>query len=123
MKRTCGNCVHCYKVHDKLWCCEEYGYNCNGGVPVHCEPPYDEACMFWTDDPAKANAWMEKGKYKEGQKATLINWQYCKDPNRINEAILTHDENREGLYTADQIISISYDTNQGCYVVFWRKEP
>lgn len=52
----------------------------------------------------------------------LINWQYCKDPNKINEAIITHDENWEGLYTVDQIISISYDTSQGCYVVFWREE-
>ena len=59
MKRTCGNCANCNKVHDKLWCCEEYGSYYNWHVPVHCEPPYDEACEFWTDDPAKANTWME----------------------------------------------------------------
>lgn len=31
------------------------------------------------------------------------------------------DPNWEGLESADQIISISYDTSQMCYVVFWRE--
>lgn len=53
---------------------------------------------------------------------TLVNWQYCNDPNDINEAIKTKDENWEGLTSADDIISITYDTNHGCYVIFWVME-
>lgn len=49
----------------------------------------------------------------------LVMWQYCRDPNAINTAILTKDENWEGLVSADQIISISWDNNQQCYSVFW----
>ena len=49
----------------------------------------------------------------------LVNWQYCKDPNDINKAISAKDEAWSGLYDASQIISISYDANHGCYVVFW----
>ena len=55
-----------------------------------------------------------------------IRWQYCKDLNDINQAIRDYhknypdNENWEGLYTADNIINITYDTNHGCYVVFWK---
>lgn len=49
----------------------------------------------------------------------LINWQYCRDPNDINKAIINLDSDWEGLIDASQIISITYDTNFGCYVVFW----
>ena len=48
-----------------------------------------------------------------------LNWQYAKDLNEINEAIRAHDENWEGLTNAEQIKSITYDSNHGCYVVFW----
>lgn len=48
----------------------------------------------------------------------IISWQYCKDPNKINEAIKTNDENW-GLESADDIISITWDTNHFCYVVFY----
>ena len=51
---------------------------------------------------------------------TGIMWQYCKDPNDINDAIANHDEDWEDLIDASQIISITYDTNHGCYVVFWK---
>ncbi len=52
----------------------------------------------------------------------LISWQYTKDLNDINLVILNqnNDENWEGLADASQIINITYDTNHGCYVVFWR---
>lgn len=50
----------------------------------------------------------------------LVNWQYCNDLNDINEAIKTRDEYWEGLTSANDIISITYDANHGCYVVFWR---
>lgn len=50
----------------------------------------------------------------------LIGWQYCVDLNRINDAIMSEDESWNGLKSAKQIISISYDTHQGCYVVFWK---
>ena len=49
-----------------------------------------------------------------------INWQYIKNLNDINEAIKNHDENFEGLISSEQIINITYDINQGCYVVFWK---
>ena len=52
----------------------------------------------------------------------IVNWQYCNDPNDINEAIKTRDEDWEGLTSANDIISIAYDTNHGCYVIFWRME-
>ena len=48
-----------------------------------------------------------------------INWQYCKNLNDISKAIKEKDENWDGI-TADNIISITYDSNHGCYVVFWR---
>ena len=51
-----------------------------------------------------------------------VMWQYCKDLNDINDAILTEDENWEGLKSADQIISITWDSNHGLYVVFWSVE-
>ncbi len=51
-----------------------------------------------------------------------IMWQYIKDLNDINNAILTEDEDFDGLKSAEQIISITYDTNHGCYVVFWMYE-
>ncbi len=47
---------------------------------------------------------------------------YVKDLNDINNAILTEDEDWDGLKSAEQIISITYDTNHGCYVVIWRYE-
>lgn len=53
-------------------------------------------------------------------KKSNVNWQWCKDPNEINEAIRTQNPNWDGLESAEQIISISYDTNQGCYVIFWQ---
>lgn len=51
---------------------------------------------------------------------TFIMWQYVKDLNDINNAIMTENEDWDGLKSAEQIISITYDTNHGCYVVFWR---
>lgn len=52
----------------------------------------------------------------------LVNWQYCKDLNDIDDAIKNNDEEWEGLTTADDIISITYNYNQRCYVVFWKME-
>lgn len=49
-----------------------------------------------------------------------VMWQYCKNPNDINDAIMDSDPDWEGLESAEQIISITYDTNYGCYVVFWK---
>lgn len=54
-------------------------------------------------------------------KNQLVMWQYFYDPNDINNAILQQDPNWEGLESAEQIISITYDSNHGCYVVFWRE--
>lgn len=46
-------------------------------------------------------------------------WQYCKDPNDITRAVGEQDPDWEGLESLHQIISITYDTNHRCYVVFW----
>jgi hypothetical protein len=51
----------------------------------------------------------------------LISWQYCKDPNEINRAIMSGDEDWYGI-TAENIISITWDGNHGCYAVFWRTD-
>ena len=51
---------------------------------------------------------------------SMINWQYCNDPDDINKAIKYGNYNWDGLTSADQIISITYDTNHSCYVVFWK---
>lgn len=51
----------------------------------------------------------------------MINWQYCKNLNDINRAIKERDENWEGLKSAEQIINITWDSHQGCYVVFWKE--
>lgn len=58
MNKSCGNCANCDKASDTLWTCDEYGFYHNGHAPVHCEPPMDEACELWTDDPNKANTWL-----------------------------------------------------------------
>ena len=51
----------------------------------------------------------------------LVNWQYCNNLNDINDAIITKDEDWEGLTSADDIISITHHSDHG-YVVFWRYE-
>lgn len=48
-----------------------------------------------------------------------IMWQQCKDLNDINDAIDSKDSDWEGLNSAEKIISITYDSNLGMYVVFW----
>lgn len=50
---------------------------------------------------------------------SYVAWQYCDNPNDINKAIEEQDENWIGLKSPQQIISITYDANYGCYVVFW----
>lgn len=51
---------------------------------------------------------------------TKIRWNYCKDPNEINEAITWGDVNWTGFTSAEQIVSITFDMNHMCYVVFWK---
>lgn len=62
---------------------------------------------------------MKKAGNKSNGKKQIVHWQYCKDPNDINEAIITEDSNWEGLISAEQITSITFDTSHMCYVVFW----
>ena len=58
-------------------------------------------------------------------KMRKIRWNYCKDPNDINyvieRAVWDKSFEWEGI-TAENIISITWDENQGCYVVFWRHD-
>lgn len=49
----------------------------------------------------------------------MIMWQYCRNLNDINKAIESKDVEWEGI-TAENIISITFDTHHGSYVVFWR---
>lgn len=63
---------------------------------------------------------MEEKKAKEQEK--IVMWQYCRNLNDINTAIITRDPDWEGLTDGSQIIGIVWDTIQGCYVVFWRVE-
>lgn len=53
----------------------------------------------------------------------LINWQYCNNLNDVNEAILNQNPNLEGLKSANDIISITYDYNREKYLVVWRMSP
>ena len=53
---------------------------------------------------------------------TIVNMQLCKSPSEINKAIMSNKEGWEGLYTAEQIISIAYISNKGSFIVFWREE-
>lgn len=56
MIKSCGNCVNCWKGED-FWSCEEYGFY-YAGCPVRVDPPYDDPCPHWTDDPKKRNTWL-----------------------------------------------------------------
>lgn len=60
---------------------------------------------------------------KSRKNKVLINWQYCDDLNDINEAIATQDPDWEGLRSAKDIISITYNTDHRCYVVIWKLNP
>lgn len=54
---------------------------------------------------------------------SIVNMQLCKSPSEINKAIVSNNkEDWEGLYTAEQIISITYIPDKGCFIVFWREE-
>lgn len=53
----------------------------------------------------------------------LISWEYIKNLNEINELIRdTEDEQYKDLKSADDIVSITYDSNHGRYLVFWKYE-
>jgi len=54
---------------------------------------------------------------------TIVNMQLCKSPSEINKAIASNNkEGWEGLYTAEQIISITYVPYKECFIVFWREK-
>lgn len=59
-EKKCDNCENCDKMADDVWVCEEYGFYYGGYAPVRCDPPYNEACEYWTDDPKKANSWQKR---------------------------------------------------------------
>ena len=49
-----------------------------------------------------------------------INWQFCKDPNEINDVLSKGgDYNWEGFTNVSQIINIIYHPEHRCYMVFW----
>lgn len=83
-----------------------------------------DCTMFDEKHDCRINTYIHKQPvYREERKASPsgINWQYCKNLNDINRAIKERDENWEGLKSAEQIISITWDSHQGCYVVFWKE--
>lgn len=51
-----------------------------------------------------------------------IDWQYCKDPNEINEVIRHGDPNWDRLESASQIINIIWNSEHRLYQVFWKVE-
>ena len=52
----------------------------------------------------------------------LISWEYIKNLNEINELIRSTEEEYADLKSADDIVSITYDSNHGRYLVFWKYE-
>ena len=54
-----------------------------------------------------------------GVTMSRIMWQYCQNLNDINKAIEERDPEWEGLISAKQIISVSFDKRQGAYLVVW----
>ena len=60
MKKTCGNCLNCFKAGDD-WSCEDFIDSV--GMPVTCNPPHDEACPNWTDDPNERHKPQEALRY------------------------------------------------------------
>lgn len=58
-EKSCSNCANVSKYTyqgKESMACEEYGFY-HLGWPANCDPPYDDACELWTDDPEKANTW------------------------------------------------------------------
>ena len=51
----------------------------------------------------------------------LVGWQYCKNPNEINDAIKSDDPNWANLESAGQIINIIWNPEHRLYQVFWRE--
>jgi len=52
MNKSCGNCVNCDKTTfegKEKWYCENWDRGV--GMPFGVEPPHDEACSNWSDDP------------------------------------------------------------------------
>ena len=64
--------------------------------------------------------WNKGWESRKALNKRIVQWQYCKDPNQINDVLLHGNENWDGLISVDQIISISWNANQGCYEVFWK---
>lgn len=61
-EKSCHNCLNVVKYTDdkgvQHLSCDEYGFNMLG-FPANCDPPHDDACKLWTDDPKQANKWRE----------------------------------------------------------------
>lgn len=102
----CGMCKY-FSFYVKNGEIREQG-RCNNQKRVNYHQASQKACKLY--------------KAERSERMKLVNWQYCNDPNDINEAIKTKDEDWEGLTSANDIISITYDPNHGCYVIFWRSE-
>ena len=52
-------------------------------------------------------------------------WQYLKDLNELNEVLEMTEEERsnmglDGITGMDDLVSVTYDTNHGCYVAIWK---
>ncbi len=60
MEKSCHNCLNAFWYTDESGkehgSCDEYGFY-KLGFPANIEPPYDDACEMWTDEPEKANRW------------------------------------------------------------------
>lgn len=53
----------------------------------------------------------------------MVHWQWIGNPDTINKVLYDPDAYSytfEGLKSADQIITITYDPRHEEYIVFWR---
>lgn len=59
-EKSCHNCLNVVKYTDdkgvQHLSCDEYGFNMLG-FPANCDPPHDDACKWWTNDPNEAGTW------------------------------------------------------------------
>lgn len=56
----------------------------------------------------------------------LIGWQYLDDLNELNEVLNMTEEERseimglDGVSGVEDLVSVTYDTHQGCYLAIWK---
>lgn len=62
----------------------------------------------------------EGGTTNVNQYTYLLQWNYCRNLEDINEAILERHTDWNGLTSAEQIVSITWVERLDCYCVVWK---